>query len=355
MEIKEYLDKGNTQNKFRFFDQNMKCYEYYQKYAMSLIDKLKPENNPFNTKNIKQLNFNYLWDESVNAGSLENEYKDDITVNEGTIIEMYNLFYKLNTRTNTLELSKTLMPCIELRCKIYYSNSNILKREIEAEMILSDDIIRNNLAEYMAMFAIKFIISHEIGHAYNGHTKYYLETREKIKKVKDDRLFLDLQTMEMDADSFAICRVCDEIIWLLNKNDKIFSLLKNQNDIFKLLVYVIHGVFYILRDMDIINYKGKEHPPSIVREILTMAAMKEHLKKQYGMHIQNQSLAEISTEAERKISVADNKNYNEYIKYVKMFSPKINEIAEEIMENFRNNVSSKIKPESRLPIECIDY
>lgn len=361
MKNMKYFEKGNTMNEFRYFNfknQNM-CYDYYQKFAKSLIECLQPINNEYNRKTTKQLNFNYFWDDCVNAGSIEIKDLDIIRVNEGTILKLYNLFYKLNTRMNIIELSSETKLRTELNTTIFYKNSKSDDEEIKSEMVLSDNSIINNVAEYMAMFAIKWIIAHEIGHAFNGHTKYYLEIRKKLDgEVNEDtkeQLFLDLQTMEMDADTFAINRIIDVVMDLYKKNDKILSILKNQKDLLKLVVFSIHGVFYLFRDSDLYTSTKIEHPPTAIRECFVIDSMKEALLKNYKFKVDHQYLVKDIGKIEKFICQVDGKNNERYIRYIENFYSQINEYIKKIQDNFKNNIIYKIKGEARLPIEGIHY
>lgn len=355
------LEKVNTGNKFRYLNLNdlNTCYDYYKGFATKLVENFSPANNTFNRKEIKILDFDYLWESSVNAGSVEGVTKDCIEINEGTILQLYGLFYKLNTRMMTVKLSQEIMDITEINSTIIFENESEPARPIKCRMILSDNIMLNNIAEYMAMFAIKFIIAHEIGHAFNGHTKYYLETRDKIAQDNSpdrlDDLYLDLQTMEMDADSFAICRVIDDIVNIYNSNDKILDILKDPKDIFKLLIYSVHGIFYIFREGDKGNYRQKEHPPSFMREALILDSMKAYFKQYIKIEISEEYFTKNLPVIEKQFCQADNADNEKYIKYLENFGKEAAIHAKRIMDNYSKKVSSIIKSESRLPIEKIDY
>ena len=94
---------------------------------------------------------------------------------------MYGLFYKLNTRKEIIELSSKTKLCTEINTKIIYESDKSDNKQMDIDIAFSDDKISNNIAEYITMFAIKWIIAHEVGHAFNGHTAYYSEVRKKIQ------------------------------------------------------------------------------------------------------------------------------------------------------------------------------
>lgn len=348
-------------NEFRYFNfenQNA-CYDYYQSFAYLLIEHLNPENNPFNLKSIKQFNFCYFWDDSVNSGCYELEDLDVLKVNEGTILKLYNLFYKLNTKYELIKLSFEAKPRTEIRNKIFYNNHESDYKQISSEMVLSDDIVSNNIAEYMAMFAIKWIIAHEIGHVFNGHTSYYSEIRKKIQNENNEdekeKLFLELQAMEIDADAFAVNRIIDVVMDLYKNNDKILNMLKNQKDLFKLVIFSIHGVFYMFRDSDLYGCTKGEHPPTFIRECLVLSSMKECLLKNYNFKIDDNYIVEDVGKIESLMCRLDGKSNENYIDYIKNFYPEIKEHLAKIQYNFKNNIIFKINDEARLPIEGIHY
>lgn len=358
----EYMLKGDTGNPFRFF--NMKdisaCYRFYEEFARGIINVLQPESNPYNQKDIKQLNFRYKWDDQVNAGALEREY-DQITVNEGTIIKIYGFFYRLVNRVSPFPpLSGELKPHVLIENKVTFDNPQFPQVSISDELVLSDDPRRNNLAEFLSMFAIKWIIAHEIGHVYNGHTKYYLEMKKKIAQLnpaKDDaqikQCYLDLQTMEMDADTFASNRIMEEALALYGTDKKLVSL-ENPSDFLKIPIFAIHGVFYLFRDYRTKNSFNISHPPAFVREAMAMGAAKAALESHKILKTDEFFTSDIG-KLDQMICCANGSNNDRFLDYVKTFCNDAAEWAEMLNENYFKRVSHIIKPESRLPIEGLDY
>lgn len=354
------FEKGNTMNEFRYnFQEPDVCFDYYRKYTNLLIEELQPKNNKFNLKSIKQLNFNYLWDDSVNAGSREFKELDMISVNEGTIYKLYGLFYKLNTKKDIIELTHKTKSRTPINTKIFYENDKIDDKPMEIEIVFSDDKNSNSIAEYMAMFAIKWIIAHEVGHAFNGHTAYYSEVRKKIQSEKNEeeiaKLFLDLQSMEMDADAFAVNRIIDVAMDLYKKDDKIFKLLKNKQDILKLIICSVHAIFFIFRNCDVYDCMKTEHPPTFIRECLVLGAMKQGLLKKYNVIVDDDYMMNDIGKIENLICDIEGKKNEDYINYINNFHQEIKKYMTRIQSNFKNNIIYKINDESRLPIEGIDY
>lgn len=357
----DILKNANTGNEFGYsnIEDIESCYKYYEKYAQNLINSLGPEKNLFNQKDEKKLEFVYRWEESVNAGSVEGDKWDEINFNEGAILKIYDLFYKINTRTTLIDTKEKIKSVTEIRRNVFFSNSNIKdSKVINTEMMLSDNKIINNISEYMAMFATKFLVAHEIGHIYNGHTEYYKSICEKIKNKNGDieSLYLDLQTMEMDADAFAINRMVDEVFRLSKSNDKIFSLLNNKIEIIKILEAAIHGVFYIFRDYDKdVNYKLRKHPSAYAREMMVLDAMKQAFMNHYKIDISHEFICKNVALIDEHLHSAEKSSNKQYKEYIIKFGPDVVEYTEILRENFMNKVNKIIKKDSRLPVENIDY
>lgn len=365
MEAKTVLLKGKTGNAFSFFnlDDVSSCYKYYEEYANKLVKAMQPDKNPFHEKDIKGLDFAYLWKEDLNAGSCEDKTKDYVEINEGTIIKIYCLFYRLMTKKGgVIPLSEIVPPHIEIDNYVTYENKNTGEK-IKYTLILSDSTVLNNIAEYMSMFAIKWIIAHEIGHAYNGHTNYYCKVRRRIKEIgipSEDNFkefiqcFLDLQTMEMDADTFASSQIMTEAIFLykagLNRKLKI----QNNIDVLKLPIFAIHGALYLMRDYNTLNTFFVEHPPAFVRESQAIGAAKATLESNHILFGDDFYIGDIGN-LDNMISQSHDISNAAYIKYIEGFHKEAAEWAEMITNNYFNRISKIIKSESRMPVEGIDY
>lgn len=360
--LQELFDKGNTNNKFRYlnFSNPNDCTNYYKEFAAELAEALQPENNPFNNKN-KNLIFIYSWEDELNAYSCATAEEDIIRVNEGSIYRIYKLFYNLVSKVK-IGLIESNVLHTELIANVSFSNELVPDKPLSYEMIITDNVKLNNIAEYMSMLALKFLIAHELGHSYNGHAGYSRVVIEKIKGLKEktnldiselEPSYLDLQTLEMDADIFAINKIVDIAMDMLQTNDKITSYL-NESNLIKLILYSIHGIFYLIRNMDLKNYKYKVHPPTYIREALIIDSMVVYLEKRYNTKLPTDFFKDYGV-IDKYFYLAENKTNDEFLKYIIDFKDDASVHAENIMHNFRNKVSHNIKEGSRLPIEGIDY
>ncbi|WP_349944479.1 hypothetical protein ABFV83_13225 [Lacrimispora sp. BS-2] len=355
-EIIEYMKKGDTGNPFKYFnfDQKLTCYDFYEDFARQLVGYLQPECNPYNYKKVKEFNFKYCWNINVNASSIENEYDDSITLNEGAVIKIYSFFYKLINSVSLFQLDVEIPPYILIEI-----NSSFHKKAhspFYEKFVLSDNSILNNLAEYLSMFSIKYLIAHEVGHAFGGHSIYYNHIPRMIKESTGSQLYqcyLDLQTMETDADTFASTRIMEEA-FLFYKSDKNKLHLANKVDILKMPIYAIHCLHYIFRDYRTWKDFNKEHPPAFVRESMSLGAAKATLDNHSILFSDEFYIGDIA-KLDDCICTAYKTSNDRFQEYVKTFGKEAGKWAQMLSENYKNRVSYKIKSESRLPVEGLDY
>lgn len=225
-------------------------------------------------------------------------------------------------------------------------------------MYISDDPIRNNLAEFLSMYAVKFIVAHEFSHVYGGHTKYYKEVASKkdaeIKKIKSDKIkvlkyYLDIQAMELDADTFAATRIVMEALSMF-KEKKIDIHLDNNANFLKIPFLAMHGVYFILRDKWENDGEDQEHPSTYIREEAAIGAGISALE-QYEESVDHELILASLTEFE-KIKGAEKDGFAEYVQKNCVL---LHESAEKLRSIFLDRIAPIIKPESRMPIEGIDY
>jgi hypothetical protein len=147
------------------------------------------------------VHFDYIENLELNALAFEADDHDFVGVYVGTVVTIYAFFSSL------LAYPRLLMsignPLAEEEWKSYTVDPKLLFRQPK-------DVARRSFAHQIATIAIDFLFAHEIGHLMNGHVKL-LRTRQGIplmpefdptQKTREQNL--TLQTLEMDADSFAV-------------------------------------------------------------------------------------------------------------------------------------------------------
>lgn len=268
MEISLLLKALFGDREFSIMDQSI--LDYYKKYAENLIVMLNTSKfiedkwiNKF------QFEFRYLPFYKINGESDNYNGVDIIGINEGVIDRSCELAYKIVSffpdlrnfefiRERFLGIKNSL--CVEenLYNIIYYVPCK------DEDKIIS---------EFMAMFAIKFVILHEIGHLYNGHVEYLKKKLgvEKLSDYKGEHSIpdLDYRTIEMDADAFAISMLVNEIICDSEKYKELKKVLNDENEIYKILAYGINIVFLLMEKDYGRNYNNR-YLPLMDRRILAL-------------------------------------------------------------------------------------
>lgn len=102
---------------------------------------------------------------------------------------------------------------------------------------------------------------HEIAHIYRGHLNLYKQWKEQ-RSIEQH--FLDIQTLEWDADSYAATQIA---AWVEQINHEVLYLDKTDFSM-KIAAGAIHGMMYWQRaNTDYDEIHKKEHPPIFYREI----------------------------------------------------------------------------------------
>lgn len=362
MDLSEYMANLDTKNEFQFFNfedlSNMnKVFDYYKKYAEQLLALYNSQDNIYNQKIDKVLNWQYVWNSSLNAGSREYRYMEQLDINEGTIFKVYAFFYEWVNRSTLFENSEKNI--VEIRINLTeHSNGEELSEIIP----MSTSLRKNNIAEYLAKFAIEIIVAHEVGHLYNGHTEYFFQLQHEletdISEQRRKQCLLDLRTLEYDADTHAVNRILEEAIHLIDTKDKI---LQSGENVFNLLQYAIHGLCFLMRiekPEKIEQYMELDHPHPISREMWMIGALKQHfnyLKRARGIKYDHDfENSSIFWNAENTMCAVKQKD-TQQIKDIFQYKSSILENSCKELEQNWPNVAKYIKTSSRLPIEGIDY
>lgn len=231
---------------FRDFTHPVVIFDYYKDYALKLINDISSSiNQRFETT------FDYLVNPEVNAGCISIEGKNRIVVYEGTILSIYAYASILacNYHTITIRLpqdTERIIHTVEINAQ--YDDYPTITTKLRISNIVEENII----AEYIAMISIKLVISHEIGHILGGHLVYLLKHGEQYASfymtnnngTKIDAL--DLQALEIDADSFAICHLVSLLETELLKDPILLNIVTDTSEIYKLIGCAIQCVFYLI-------------------------------------------------------------------------------------------------------------
>lgn len=281
--------------------------------------------------------------------TLEN---DIIEIYSGTIYVCFEYFSSV-TRLKTGEIINFL----------FKNEKDIDKKNLSYEAIIFDDgkyklLDSKNrdtkLATLLTIFCARFILSHEIGHLFNGHCDYvrseskflkYLPMVPQNEMVIDEEITaLDYRTLEMDADAFAATDSYQELIILYNFFEEKVDLELNirPKDLFFWWAFAIRSQTLITQDLEKKDcFKDMPNLPSVVRwtkisgvflKCLESGIWKIQYKKGDNEDALLQEFVNGCKDAERIFNEINNTDYD-WIKEIQN-SHLYDEISEEVHDNW---------------------
>ena len=315
---------------------------------------------------LKKLEFNFCDDSSVNACAYydkKGDY-DFLTINTGTIIEIVALIKTAFAQRNIL---CRFGNSNEERNAIYTGKHIFRNNKHELIFSMQDAIVdscRENLSFYVAMLAIRFIFTHEVGHIVNGHTRLmydlYMNSKIYMCMEKSNNVFqycLDRRTLEMDADAAAATNSIDNILMLYEKEKKILEDMQifSIEDLFELWGFSVACVF-LKFELDIkSSYNSNSYYlPNDARYLLVIDAARQTLLSynrnelmSYTVDVKkyDKAVTKSLLEAEKFFRL-----YGEdlsFTKFLKNNRKKFVSFSEEVNNNWDNNLRSRLERYSR--------
>ena len=233
--------------------------------------------------------FFYINCKKMNGKVHHSKNFDFILLNTGLIGGVYNFFY--SAMCDPLTYPK--IGYIECEKSSGISNYDFDKKNIKFKFDnIPNDITRKFIVEHMAMFALRFAIFHELAHHFNGHVFYLKEKKGEFELsiTGNDSMLkvdaLDYQTLEMDADAFAINNAMCNAIGLY-EDANFLPNAKDRMVIFELLAFSIHCFFLLLDDDNEITFDINKHKhlPAKNRQALIMSAAARFFKEYSHMTV----------------------------------------------------------------------
>lgn len=224
IDIQEFMKSVFGNSKYVYFTQEH--YDYFENYTLNFVENLNRKLG-YNKK------FEFLYEDSINinGNSFSNDVYDKIIISRGIINKCYAFFF--NFLTCFPDLKNFDKENQNLGIKYKFSEKEGLV-EYDEDMHIPLDSKQVECADLISEIAVKFCVFHELGHIYNGHLGYLNES-EKINNQLSD---LQILTLEMDAEAFAIARIIDEILF----EEKYYK----SYDIYKLVEIISFAVAGIL-------------------------------------------------------------------------------------------------------------
>lgn len=175
--------------------------------------------------NTKELKMKVINNNNYGGRTWSTTENDNIEVYSGTINVCYEYFTTV-MRLKTREI-------VDI---IFRNQKDINNKEFPYEAIIFDDDGKGRLIDskirdsrivgLLIIFCSRFILSHEIGHLFNGHCDYVKNESESLsylpivlspqELINQKITALDYRTMEMDADAFAVTDSYKELLILYN-------------------------------------------------------------------------------------------------------------------------------------------
>lgn len=233
----------------------------------------------------------------------DGEYIGEVIINIGLLIHLYEMFFDLNY--------KTFVP----------DGKNI-----------------DNIKKMMFSTSVNIILCHEVAHIYYRHE---LLKRELLTKYGSDSIKykLDIQTLEYDADAFAITKMYEFITKLQEHSTPAQSKLYYQ-----IFIYSLHALIYLFRQTDDFDYVT-EHPAFFIRE----KAMLKVVNNLFNNHESKAYIDFAEKEFNRQFEINE-EILNSYFEKMESFTIQLTNI-----EKNYDSLKYDIKRFSRLPVEGIDY
>jgi hypothetical protein len=359
------IERGNMREVF-YEDIKSRAQEIYEQYKYLMKEVLKRDPNSLDS----QLKLYLKDDMNLGGKAWSKNNIDNIQINKGVIDNFFDYFYDFTKKRSEdfLNMLPFLVEDIESEEVSYegivYDNNGKAK-------VIDSKVIDLNLASLLNIFVARFIVTHELGHLFNGHCRYlnskdggsvkyipifYNDIDENISIISA----LDWRTLEMDADAFAVTDNFRNLVVLYSLfEEKVDSRLNIQPiDLFYWWSFAIRSNFLLMQNILNDNeYKeNMTHLPSVARWNLIINSIDGILNS--GMY----KIKYRTGDSREKImkTIIDGSMYAEKYFNEKFFTEYswITEISkntdyyEYITEINRNwkNIGSKLRCFSRLPL-----
>lgn len=281
-----------TNEEFLLLDIKKRAETLYD-FFLKVIDIEYPERSRLST-----LEFEIKDSEEVNGRAWCEREKDHIEINRG-VINLYYSYFSQVLEYQKNKLLKKIMPNIDENQIEKFSYEMVIFENQQSNYIDSK-VVNSDIAKMLEIFVSRFIILHELGHIFNGHCFFLPEIEKEFsympmyfedKNDEDEKNALDVRTLEMDADAFAVTQSINHVVYLY-ENFKSEVQIKSIEpiDLFYWWSFAIRSHFLVCEDRfnDHQYKKSMKHLPSISRwnlniniayEIIENRMLDKNLKK----------------------------------------------------------------------------
>ncbi|TMI74834.1 MAG: hypothetical protein E6H09_03050 [Bacteroidetes bacterium] len=243
--------------------------------AGSIIDYLK-----LTYPNLPYINLDFINSPIINATACRYKGEHYIGINYGCFLLLYDMFSKMFASQQILnDIGNVALETDERKNLSAIIIDGYVAFDLYNTRICNPiDEVRGEFAMAYTAIAVRYLIFHELGHIVRGHTGYlddtYASAFSEIESPnnEDGKIkYIDRQTMEMDADSFATNHSHLRAIVEINHPEMIpgiFKIInKNIKTFYSHWIFVIYNLLrlFLLTEFNYDKNKLAKHPPQWMR------------------------------------------------------------------------------------------
>ncbi len=237
-------------------------------------------------RSFPKIHYDFVDNNEINAFATKVQDNYVIGVHKATMIILFDLFSKMLSHPEILIEIGNINEETEYTIKTdYYTNlKSMFNKDFDLSKIRNPvNIERQLYAWHLTTLALDFIFEHELSHSMFGHVDYLADLfginsfSEFQQFSPKDSLLLDLQTLEMDADSTALTRCSNWAIGSVNHPKKMQAathiFYKDNYQALSDLSFAVYNTIRLFGDGDYKNFTpGKSsHPNPRVRQMMINA------------------------------------------------------------------------------------
>lgn len=267
-------------------DKNIKLKEVYLPILSMANSTTNYLRNHFFNKYIAlpEIHFDFIYNDALNARATKYGDAYFIGIFTGAHWLIQDMFYKMfSTKSILPHLGNSSIESDEKKTlNAIITDFGISMDFNENNIVYPLDDLRYFYATAYASFVIQFLILHEIGHIVRGHNGYlsslingfvWSEVEGSVNK-SHGITFLDSQTLEMDADSFALNQsflasanfIDNPSLWD-KQNPQLNLLYRNFPNALEHWTFAIYSFFRLLgfNEINLEKARQRSHPPPAIR------------------------------------------------------------------------------------------